>query len=183
MNKISETRYLVSALLLASIASISIFPQPLGQASVSEVPEVKEVPDEDLIFHKPIAAVFKEYIDHTIVGQTSFRSPRTPPNKKQVVVGRMWLFVTAYSSTVDQTDSSPFITASGTRVRDGIIAANFLPIGAKVRFPNIYGDKLFVVEDRMNSRYYYRADIWMPSRWEAKQFGLKNTLIEIIKEV
>ena len=183
MNKISETRYLVSALLLVSIASISIFPQPLGQASVSEVPEVKEVPDEDLIFHKPIVTIFQEYIDHTIVGQTSFVSPRTPPNKTQVVVGRMWLFVTAYSSTVDQTDSTPFITASGTRVRDGIIAANFLPIGAKVRFPNIYGDKLFVVEDRMNSRYYYRADIWMPSRWEAKQFGLKNTLIEIIQEV
>jgi 3D (Asp-Asp-Asp) domain-containing protein len=93
----------------------------------------------------------------------------------------MKVSVSAYSSTVDQCDSTPFITASGTHVRDGIIAANFIPIGTKVRFPEIYGDKVFIVEDRMNARYYYKADIWMQTREQAKQWGVKYLTIEILK--
>src|SRR3989339_1913243 len=75
--------------------------------------------------------------------------------------------ITAYSSTVDQCDDDPFITATGEYVYDGGIAANFLPIGTKVRIPELYGDKVFTVNDRMNARYYYRADIWMPTREQA----------------
>lgn len=94
--------------------------------------------------------------------------------------GQMWIVITAYSSTPDQTDGNPFITANGTHVRDGIIAANFLPFGTKVRFPTLYGDKIFVVEDRMNSRYSYHADIWMQTRQEAKNFGAQIAPIEIV---
>lgn len=87
---------------------------------------------------------------------------------------------TAYSSTVDQCDSTPFITASGQSVRDGIIATNFLPFGTKVRIPEFYGDKVFEVQDRMNARYYMRIDIWMPSRGQALQFGLRQVKIEVL---
>ena len=45
------------------------------------------------------------------------------------------VWVTAYSSDPKQTDNSPFITASNRRVRDGIIAANFLPFGTEVKIP------------------------------------------------
>ena len=89
---------------------------------------------------------------------------------------------TAYSSTVDQTDSSPFITASGTRVRDGIIAANFLPFGTVVRIPDVYGDKLFVVEDRMHERYWYNVDIWFPERSLAREFGARKIKIEVVTD-
>ena len=87
---------------------------------------------------------------------------------------------TAYSSTPDQTDNTPFITASGTHVRDGIVAANFLPIGTLIIIPEVYGDKVFIVEDRMHERYSSRVDIWFPSRSEAKQFGVKQITIELI---
>ena len=87
--------------------------------------------------------------------------------------------VTAYSSTPDQTDSTPFITASGSHVRDGVIAANFLPIGTRVKIPEIYGDKVFIVEDRMNARYHYRADIWMETREEAVRWGIKYVTLEV----
>ncbi len=106
-----------------------------------------------------------------------------------VIVKRSWpkaspgtyiVSATAYSSTVDQCDASPFITASGTHVRDGIIAANFLPFGAKVKIPEMYGDKVFVVEDRMNQRYQSRIDVWMPSRGEALQFGVRTVKIEVL---
>jgi len=88
---------------------------------------------------------------------------------------------TAYSSTVDQTDSTPFITASGTTVRDGIVACNFLPFGTKIKFPEIYGDKIFIVEDRMNSRYTNnRIDIWFQTREESIDFGIKMLKVEIL---
>jgi 3D (Asp-Asp-Asp) domain-containing protein len=87
--------------------------------------------------------------------------------------------LTAYSSTVDQTDDSPFITASNTMVRDGIIAANFLPFGTKVQIPSLFGEKVFVVEDRMHSRFNDRIDIWFPDRATAKQFGKREATVVI----
>lgn len=91
--------------------------------------------------------------------------------------------VTAYSSTEDQTDSTPFDTASGKKVRDGIIANNMLPFGTKVRIPQLYGDKIFTVEDRMHSRKgKYHIDIWFPEYKQAKQFGAKwNIKIEVLE--
>lgn len=88
------------------------------------------------------------------------------------------VLVTAYSSTVDQCDSTPFITANGTHVHDGTIAANFLKFGTKVRFPSLYGNKIFIVEDRMKSNY--KVDIWFPTRQEALNFGAKRVEMEIL---
>jgi len=108
--------------------------------------------------------------------QSSANTVTTPSNG----VSSRWVTVTAYSSTVDQCDSSPFITASGTHVRDGVIATNLLAFGTKVKFPSIYGDKIFVVEDRMNARYTNRADIWFATREEAKRFGVKKLEMVIV---
>ena len=93
--------------------------------------------------------------------------------------------VTAYSSTPDQTDDTPFITASGKHVEDGIFAINGLKFGTKVRIkiPG-FEDKIFTVQDRMNTRYgqLQRGDIWMASREEARQFGVKhNVTLEILE--
>lgn len=89
--------------------------------------------------------------------------------------------VTAYSSTFDQTDDSPFITANGTYVYDGIVACNFLPFGTRVKFPEVYGDKIFIVEDRMAKKNSHKLDIWMPSRSLALQFGVKSLAFEIVE--
>ena len=88
--------------------------------------------------------------------------------------------VTAYSSTVDQCDSTPFITANGTHVRDGIVAANWLKFGTRVRIPEMYGDKVFVVTDRMHPRFDNRLDIWMAERSDAVAFGLRHLTIEVL---
>jgi 3D (Asp-Asp-Asp) domain-containing protein len=98
------------------------------------------------------------------------------------VVEKLPVVVTAYSSSVWETDDNPYITAAGTWVRDGIVANNLLPFGTKVRLPEIYGEKVFVVEDRMNwTKGKYHVDIWFPSYWEAKSFGAKRTYIEILE--
>ena len=88
--------------------------------------------------------------------------------------------VTGYSSTPDQTDDTPFIMANGKHVRDGAVATNFLPFGTRVKIPALFGDKIFVVEDRMNSRYYHRMDVWFPTRAEAIKFGKRSVEIEIL---
>ncbi|MCW1892376.1 MAG: 3D domain-containing protein [Candidatus Uhrbacteria bacterium] len=87
----------------------------------------------------------------------------------------------AYTSRPEETDDTPFITADGSHVADGIIAANFLKFGTKVRIPKLFGDKIFEVHDRMNKRYPYKIDIWMEGYKDAIQFGVKRADIEIVE--
>ena len=88
---------------------------------------------------------------------------------------------TAYSSTIDQTDDTPFIAANGTYVHDGVVAANFLPFGTLIKIPEIYGDKIFIVEDRMHRRFQKRIDIWFPDRQSALKFGYQELKIQILE--
>mgnify|MGYP001607602731 CR=1 FL=1 len=97
------------------------------------------------------------------------------------VIQELIVPISAYSSTTDQTDDSPFITAWNTPVRDGIVAANFLPFGTKIKIPEIFGDKILTVEDRMNKRYWHKMDIWFPDRASALQFGVKILKIQILE--
>ena len=89
--------------------------------------------------------------------------------------------MTGYSSCPMETDSTPFITASGKFVEDGIVANNLFPFGTRIRIPELYGDKVFIVEDRMHWRKgYYHVDIWFPAKEEALEFGSKRTYIEVL---
>ena len=105
----------------------------------------------------------------------------TAPKPDKVVRAVM----TAYTSTADQTDDSPCITADGTnlckRGLEDVLAANWLPMGTQVKIPSLYGDRIFEVHDRMNARYGYgRMDIWLnTSRAEARKFGVKRVDVEI----
>lgn len=87
---------------------------------------------------------------------------------------------TAYNSLSWQTDSTPWITASGTRCKEGTIAANFLPFGTKVLIDG-FGDQIFVVEDRMNRRYKKRIDIWMRKYNDAVKFGKRKIIFYVIE--
>lgn len=117
-----------------------------------------------------------------IIQGNSLLAISNPANPEPEVAQKINVVVTAYSSSPWETWGDPFITAAGTGVREGIIANNLLPFGTKVRFPEIYGDKIFVVEDRMNSRVgYYQVDIWLPSYGEALSFGAQRTYIEVLE--
>lgn len=104
-----------------------------------------------------------------------------PAIKTVVQTQKRVVTVTAYSSTPDQTDDSPFITANGTYVHDGIVATNFLAFGTKVRFPEYSGDKIYTVEDRMAKKNSHKIDIWMPSRGAALDFGVKKLAYEVVE--
>lgn len=82
--------------------------------------------------------------------------------------------VTAYAPNPYKPRSARAITADGTRVHEGVISVNFLPFGTKVRFPTLFGDRVFEVHDRMHARYTHRVDIWLSSHDAARQFGIKH---------
>ncbi len=92
------------------------------------------------------------------------------------------VWVTAYTSDPAETDDTPFITASGSMVRDGIAAANFLPMGTRFRIPEAFGNKIFVVEDRMNSRYnnQHIVDLWFSEKTDAIRFGKRHLTLEVL---
>lgn len=87
---------------------------------------------------------------------------------------------TAYSSRASETDRTPCITASGLRVSEDRIAANFLPIGTLLRIGE--KKKTYLVADRMNQRYNGKhiIDIWHPTTKAARLFGKQWLTIEII---
>lgn len=99
------------------------------------------------------------------------------PSVQRPPVGKTFTVqASAYASSPYQTNSQPCITAAGTRVRYGVVATNFLPLGTLL---DINGEP-FIVEDRMNSRYKgYYLDLWFPSTSKALEFGRKNIKITI----
>lgn len=142
--------------LAAAIVYNILFPAMVGQAQDAETPEAWAAEIEDNTFYS-----LPEIAER-------------PPRETKTVS------ISAYSSTPDQTSGNPFITASGARVHEGTVANNCLPFGTKLKFPDLFGDREFVVEDRMNSRYGCETfDIWMPDRGSALQIGRRSTTIEI----
>ena len=99
--------------------------------------------------------------------------------KHEPIYERLRGVITAYSSRVQETDSSPFFTASNQRVRWGVVANNCLPFGTKVAIAG----EVFEVQDRMNRRFgceYF--DIWFDSTTSAKDWGMYEDEVIIIKE-
>lgn len=117
-----------------------------------------------------------------ILQKNSLASVSSPTNPNAGVARRLNVVVTGYSSTFWQTDDTPFITASGKSVGQGIVANNLLPFGTKIRIPELYGNQVFIVEDRMNYiKGNYHVDVWFSSYWDALDFGAKMTYIEVLE--
>lgn len=161
-----------------SLSAASAVGIPAGQA-------LRIVADFNQARHIP----YREgYESSDVARHTSrlLKSNKATPVKGQrsSAVRSQRILITAYSSTKDQTDSSPCITANGYNVcknnTENVIAANFLPFGTRVKIPELFGDREFVVQDRMNRRYGQRVDVWMTSRQKAKIFGVKRATIVVV---
>jgi len=93
--------------------------------------------------------------------------------------------VYAYNSEIGQTDSTPFITASGHNLSKGdrVVANNCLAFGTVVVIQGVE----YQVQDRMNVRYTkcgendtWVFDIWFLSYTEAANFGKKTLDVKIL---
>ena len=164
MNKTNQKLEIANFAVILAIFSDLLFPKATAAGSV--VPDFTAIGGE----------VSNQAIEEAKNADGEGRLERAKDISPRRVI---YVTITAYSSTPDQTDDSPFVTANGTWVHDGTMAANFLSFGTKVRLPDYSGDKVYVIEDRMNQRYTYRADIWMETREAAKQFGIRTLKMEI----
>lgn len=95
------------------------------------------------------------------------------------------LIATGYSSCVFETDDTPFVTASNTRTRPGIVAlSRDLLTRYDSQAPFNFGDTVhvtgmgdFLVEDSMHPRWNRRVDFWFPSRTRARTFGVRKIVV------
>lgn len=101
------------------------------------------------------------------------------PDESVPVAGQM-REITMYTSRVQETDSTPCISADGTnicKVDYNVCASNAYPFGTKLRIQGL-GD--CIVRDRMNRRYKDRIDWYAGMDLQrALKFGKQNLIIEI----
>jgi 3D (Asp-Asp-Asp) domain-containing protein len=109
--------------------------------------------------------------------------------KENLSIKKEHVIITAYTPSIWETDSTPFITASGKRISETYVAVSRdllpkFPFGTRVKIfiPNknlpscgkeVIGKKVIVrrVEDTMNKRHYKKIDLVFFSREKAIRFG------------
>jgi 3D (Asp-Asp-Asp) domain-containing protein len=113
------------------------------------------------------------------------------------------LRATGYNSLAAQTDSTPHITATGTRTRFGVVAVSrdllgdALPYGSLVRLTDLGGwydgrgagryqslldgQDLFVVEDTMHARKTQQVDVWFGDYASAVNWGVRQVVVEVVR--
>lgn len=136
------------------------------------------------IFCLPVALTHADFYPTTESYFTKIQKQVALSLKPQPEI--MKLVVTAFSSTVAETDDTPCLTAINYDLCmhnvENVVACNFLPFGTKVVFPQLDPNKYYTVVDRMHERYNSRVDIWMKSHQEAEKFGKKYLTVEIYRQ-
>jgi len=97
----------------------------------------------------------------------------------------MTVTATAYTAREEECNSEPWITASGTPARVGVIAVSRDMEKRGIRLGDlviIKGMGLFRVEDRMNKRWSNRIDILHANLKAARQFAKRQVEIMWINE-
>ena len=93
-------------------------------------------------------------------------------------VERVLALVTAYTSSVDETDDTPFETASGSRARQGVVACpSKYPFGTVVEISGVE----YICEDRMGKRFRNdeRFDVWHESKEAAFAWGVQTLQVVV----
>lgn len=170
LTAIQDWKKLLTILLsLAFVAILPFFEPPTQNIETVFVQPLIMLEEQDAL---PVISSFQE--------NTALPTSETFIVQAELPIQKIPVIITAYSSTVWQTDDTPYITAAGTYVRTGIVAANFLPFGTKIKIPEIYDDAIFIVEDRMHPKNNGMVDIWFPTYWQALNFGAKTTYVEVL---
>lgn len=168
------------AVALATLITAFSLPAPDRAVKLSVTPSVSVLPE-------PTPAL----------GAASKRGPQGP-----VANPRFVLRATGYNSMVSQTNSQPFVTATGARTQWGVIAVSRdllggeIPYGSLVRLRDLgsyhgaggYGayqplldQTLFMVEDTMHARKRQQVDLWFEHLHEARQWGVRRVEVEVVR--
>jgi len=168
---------IVLSLILIFVFEFFLFPAPILAAEYNEIPNISD---------NNISIENLGVIENNNIEETADVANNLPANNDIKIVKSSYHTITAYNSDVAQCDSSPCITANGFNLCEhGIedsVAANFLKFGTKIKIPDLFGDKVFIVRDRMNKKHPDRLDVWMLKKEDARKFGVRIAKIEILEE-
>lgn len=106
------------------------------------------------------------------------RQEDRPPPEYPVMLTAI---ITAYTSTPEETDDTPFLTASGETVGEGVAACP-----ARFEFGTVIevAGRVYRCLDRMAERFRHsnHFDLWYADRREAIEFGRRNMVVAIRQE-
>ena len=110
-------------------------------------------------------------------GEMSMRSAKVMINGKEVQARKMTVTATAYTSAKDEGGKYAY---NGQILRDGHIAADFsvLPLGTKVYIPQF--NKVFTVVDKGSAIKKNKIDIWMQTKKQAWDWGIRTIDIYVL---
>ena len=169
---------IIISLIIAVVLSMGLLIPERLEDPISSEPKIQQNIDQELITIQKNTLI-------SIANPLVVQRPKAKiiELSEPVVIDRIKMIITAYSSTYCQTDSTPFITASNSWVRKGVVANNFFPFGTKIRIPEYFGDKIFDIEDRLHWRKSNEhVDVWFPTKQEAINFGITKTYVEILAD-
>lgn len=197
---LSRKQNIVLLTIIACIFQFTLFYAPtLADAAVKEANATNNADEivsinnsiiKEVVINEEVAIINKvEVSPSTEIGSSTapdlLIEGKSTSTVETIILRESFHTMTAYNSEVGQTDDSPCITANGFNVcKHGIedtIAANFLPMGTKVKIPELFGERVFIVRDRMNKKHPNRVDVWMKDRHDAIKFGVKIAKIQVIK--
>jgi len=121
-------------------------------------------------------------------GLSFLQQDELPEKEEKVVVGKVkevekevdWFyFVASGYSANDSIQGTDGTTATGSEVRQGIIAVDpdIIPLGSRIEIKNM---GVFIAEDTGGKIKGNRLDIFFDSKKEAKDFGRKGVWIRIL---
>lgn len=123
-------------------------------------------------------AAFRAFTDPIVIKSESAHAMEIiiePVKEREILLAT----ITAYTSSTDETDASPWVNASGGRPGHGSVACPArLDFGQRV----LIAGKEYVCDDRMAKRYrdVNFFDIWVETKNEAYNFGRQVLEIEIL---
>ena len=186
---------------LLNLPLIGNQPQP---ASLGKPVVAKPVTSSKPVVAKPVTSS-KPVVAKPVVAKPIVATKPVAPKPIVAAVRRSgpsyMLKSTAYNSHANQTDRTPFITATGARTRFGVIALSrdmlrSVPYGSLVRiedlgawgsgrgrgtYNRLLSGVLFQVEDTMHPRKMRTVDVWFYSRSQALQWGARQVKLTIIR--
>lgn len=118
--------------------------------------------------------------EREVVPPVALRQPQNAPVAAPAVAEAIDATVYAYNSVEGQTDGNPAVMADAYYVYDGAIACpSRIPFHTRVR---ILG-KTYTCHDRMAARYRDgdNFDIWMESVDDAREWGVKKLIVEVLE--
>lgn len=192
---LSKKQTLILLIIIACIFQFAFFYAPAmaddavkqAKSSSDELISLDSV-NKETGMNREAAKVVSNASEALIASSTADVASSTPVKTKPKtikVISTSNRVITAYNSDETQTDDDPCTTANGFNVcksgQEDTIAANFLPFGAKVMIPELFGERVFVVRDRMNRRHADRVDVWMKDYDDAIHFGVKVAKVQVVE--